>query len=62
MKQILQLNWQADEVNHLISCQPTAIKAMRLQTLLPAYPKAIEVRDILGKDEVRFQFDFMFSW
>ncbi len=25
---------------------------MRLQTLLPPYPKKIEVRDILGKDEV----------
>ncbi|XP_065063460.1 protein LKAAEAR1-like isoform X1 [Rhopilema esculentum] len=51
---LLRLRYEknrADEVNHLISCQPTAIKAMRLQTLLPAYPKAIEVRDILGKDE-----------
>lgn len=48
-----------EEVNHLISCQPTAIKAMRLQTLLPSYPKKIEVREMLGKDEVNFMVFFI---
>eukprot|EP00794_Sanderia_malayensis_P012254 gene12254-13516_t len=51
---LLRLHYQRNrgqEVSHLISCQPTAIKAMRLQTLLPPYPKKVEVRDMLGKDE-----------
>jgi len=51
---LLRLRYEksrAEEVNHLVSCQPTAIKAMRLQTLLPSYPKRIKARDMLGKDE-----------
>lgn len=39
------------EVNHLISCQPTALKAVRLQSLVPPNPEKIRIRDLLVKNE-----------
>ncbi|KXJ12396.1 protein LKAAEAR1 [Exaiptasia diaphana] len=44
-------NNRASEVNHLISCQPTALKAVRLQSLVPPYTDKICIRDLLGKSE-----------
>ncbi|XP_031548837.1 protein LKAAEAR1-like [Actinia tenebrosa] len=44
-------NNRASEVNHLISCQPTALKAVRLQSLVPPYTEKIHIRDLLGKNE-----------
>ncbi|XP_001634879.2 protein LKAAEAR1 [Nematostella vectensis] len=42
---------RASEVNHLISCQPTALKAVRLQSLVPPETDPIKIRDLLGKGE-----------
>ncbi|CAB4018685.1 Hypothetical predicted protein [Paramuricea clavata] len=42
---------KASEMNNLIACQPTAIKAVRLQCLVPPHPEKIVIRDLLGKDE-----------
>jgi hypothetical protein len=39
-------------MNNLIACQPSAIKAVRLQCLVPPHPEKIVIRDLLGKDEV----------
>ena len=39
-------------MNNLIACQPSAIKAVRLQCLVPPHPEKIFIRDLLGKDEV----------
>lgn len=39
-------------MNNLIACQPSAIKAVRLQCLVPPHPEKITIRDLLGKDEV----------
>ena len=44
---------QSSEVTHLISCQPTALKAVRLQSLVPPSPDKICIRDLLVKNEVR---------
>ncbi|ESO83208.1 hypothetical protein LOTGIDRAFT_236793 [Lottia gigantea] len=38
---IMRLRYQANraqEVSHLIACQPSALKAVRLQALVPPYP------------------------
>ena len=45
--------FQSSEVTHLISCQPTALKAVRLQSLVPPNPDKIYIRDLLVKNEVR---------
>lgn len=45
--------FQSSEVTHLISCQPTALKAVRLQSLVPPNPDKICIRDLLVKNEVR---------
>ena len=42
---------KASEMNNLIACQPSAIKAVRLQCLVPPHPEKIVIRDLLGKDE-----------
>jgi len=44
-------NNKASEINHLISCQPSALRAVRLQSLVPPRPEQIRIRDLLGKDE-----------
>lgn len=44
--------FQAQEISHLIACQPTALKAVRLQALVPAYPEREDRRDKLDKLEV----------
>lgn len=44
-------NNRRSEVNHLISCQPTALKAVRLQSLVPPSPDKIYIRDLLLKNE-----------
>ena len=44
--------FQSSEVTHLISCQPTALKAVRLQSLVPPSPDKIYIRDLLVKNEV----------
>jgi len=44
-------NNRASEVNHLISCQPTALKSVRLQSLVPPYAEKVFIRDVLGKNE-----------
>ena len=40
-------------MNHLIGCQPTALKAVRLQSLVPPSPDKIYIRDLLVKNEVK---------
>jgi len=44
-------NNRSSEVNHLISCQPTALKAVRLQSLVPPSPEKVYIRDLLVKNE-----------
>ncbi|KAL9961476.1 hypothetical protein ACROYT_G030422 [Oculina patagonica] len=44
-------NNRSSEVTHLISCQPTALKAVRLQSLVPPSPDKIYIRDLLVKNE-----------
>lgn len=44
-------NNRSSEVTHLISCQPTALKAVRLQSLVPPNPDKICIRDLLVKNE-----------
>ncbi|XP_027050633.1 protein LKAAEAR1-like [Pocillopora damicornis] len=44
-------NNRSSEVNHLIGCQPTALKAVRLQSLVPPSPDKIYIRDLLVKNE-----------
>ncbi|XP_071958008.1 uncharacterized protein [Antedon mediterranea] len=49
---VIRLRYQANraqEVKHLISCQPTAIKAVRLQVLVPPYPDNDSPGDALDK-------------
>lgn len=51
---IMRLRYQANraqEINHLISCQPSALKAVRLQALVPAKPETTDRPDILDKLE-----------
>ncbi|XP_061169394.1 protein LKAAEAR1-like [Saccostrea echinata] len=51
---IMRLRYQANraqEISHLIACQPTALKAVRLQALVPAYPEREERKDRLDKLE-----------
>ncbi|XP_033099441.1 protein LKAAEAR1-like isoform X2 [Anneissia japonica] len=51
---VIRLRYQtnrAQEVKHLISCQPTAIKAVRLQVLVPPYPDAESPGDNIDKLE-----------
>ncbi|XP_013394044.2 protein LKAAEAR1-like, partial [Lingula anatina] len=40
---------RAQEINHLISCQPTAIKAVRLQALVPSSAERKDKGDRLDK-------------
>ncbi|XP_078275265.1 protein LKAAEAR1-like [Rhinoraja longicauda] len=42
---------RADEINLLISSQPTARKAIRLEALLPPYQDKIHLKDTLNKLE-----------
>lgn len=51
--------FQSSEVTHLISCQPTALKAVRLQSLVPPNPDKIYIRDLLVKNEVRIHLFFV---
>ncbi|XP_057308917.1 uncharacterized protein LOC130647171 [Hydractinia symbiolongicarpus] len=44
-------NERAVEINRLISTQPTAIKAVRLQSLLPPIPNKIKFRDVVIKEQ-----------
>ncbi|XP_064652970.1 protein LKAAEAR1-like [Lineus longissimus] len=49
---IMRLRYFANrgqEVNHLISCQPSALKAVRLQALLPAHTDYDNVNDTMEK-------------
>lgn len=49
---IMRLRYQssrAQEISHLIACQPTALKAVRLQALIPAYPDIKDKGDALDK-------------
>lgn len=51
---IMRLRYQANraqEISHLIACQPTALKAVRLQALVPAYPEREDRKDRLDKLE-----------
>ncbi|XP_048730763.1 protein LKAAEAR1-like [Ostrea edulis] len=51
---IMRLRYQANraqEISHLIACQPTALKAVRLQALVPSYPDKDDRRDRLDKLE-----------
>ncbi|KAK7478644.1 hypothetical protein BaRGS_00030107 [Batillaria attramentaria] len=54
---IMRLRYQANkaqEIGHLIACQPVALKAVRLQALLPAYPSNKDKGDQLNKlDRIR---------
>lgn len=58
---IMRLRYQANrgqEINHLISCQPTALKAVRLQALIPSKPDTFEDADSLEKLAVSFRIIF----
>ncbi|XP_077990191.1 protein LKAAEAR1-like [Glandiceps talaboti] len=47
---VMRLRYQAnraEEVKHLIACQPTSLKAVRLQALVPPYPESISSSDAL---------------
>ncbi|XP_076438083.1 uncharacterized protein LOC143277191 [Babylonia areolata] len=49
---IMRLRYQANraqEIGHLIACQPVALKAVRLQALLPPYPDVKDKGDQLDK-------------
>ncbi|WAR16258.1 LKAM1-like protein [Mya arenaria] len=49
---IMRLRYQssrAQEIGHLIACQPTALKAVRLQALVPSYPNEKDRGDSLEK-------------
>jgi len=49
---IMRLRYQANrgqEINHLISCQPSALQAVRLQALVPAKSELQEENDTLEK-------------
>ncbi|PIK44725.1 hypothetical protein BSL78_18397 [Apostichopus japonicus] len=51
---IMRLHYQnnrAEEIRHLISCQPTAIKAVRLQAMVPPVPEKGSPADSLDKLE-----------
>ena len=48
--------FQAQEISHLIACQPTALKAVRLQALVPSYPEREDRKDRLDKLEVILAF------
>lgn len=53
---IMRLRYQANrgqEINHLISCQPSALKAVRLQALVPAKSDLAEHNDSMEKLSVR---------
>lgn len=54
--------FQSSEVTHLISCQPTALKAVRLQSLVPPNPDKICIRDLLVKNEVRIHKSTKIFW
>lgn len=49
---------QAQEIGHLIACQPVALKAVRLQALLPHCPEKKSRPDDLSKSEVSAKFRF----
>ncbi|MEE6506316.1 hypothetical protein FKM82_007626 [Ascaphus truei] len=40
---------RAQEINHLISCQPTARDAIRLEVLLPPMPDTVDLPDSLDR-------------
>ncbi|GFS18160.1 protein LKAAEAR1-like [Elysia marginata] len=49
---IMRLRYQANraqEISHLISCQPVALKAVRLQALVPPYSEMKDKGDTLDK-------------
>lgn len=49
---IMRLRYQANraqEISHLISCQPSALNAVRLQALLPTKGEESEREDTLEK-------------
>jgi len=49
---IMRLRYQANraqEIHHLISCQPVALKAVRLQALVPPYSELKDTGDRLDK-------------
>ena len=53
----MRLRYQANkaqEINHLISCQPSAMKAVRLQALVPSKSDLTEKNDTLEKLAVSF--------
>jgi len=56
---IMRLRYQANraqEIGHLIACQPVALKAVRLQALVPPYPDMRDKGDHLDKmDRVRVE-------
>eukprot|EP00916_Digyalum_oweni_P008323 GHVL01013947.1.p1 GENE.GHVL01013947.1~~GHVL01013947.1.p1 ORF type:complete len:174 (+),score=13.41 GHVL01013947.1:126-647(+) len=56
---IMRLRYQANraqEIGHLIACQPVALKAVRLQALVPPYPDTKDKGDQLDKlDRVRVE-------
>lgn len=45
--------WQAQEISHLIACQPVALKAVRLQALVPPHAEIKDKGDLLDKFSVR---------
>ena len=52
---IMRMRYEANrgqEINHLIACQPTARKAVRLQALIPVKPEDRSQGDKLNKIEV----------
>ena len=49
-------SFQAQEISHLIACQPTALKAVRLQALIPSYPDTKDKGDTLDKLDVSIEF------
>ncbi|XP_070534782.1 protein LKAAEAR1-like [Ptychodera flava] len=47
---VMRLRYQAnraEEVKHLIACQPTSLKAVRLQALVPPYQESVSSGDAL---------------
>ncbi|XP_059177840.1 protein LKAAEAR1-like isoform X2 [Physella acuta] len=49
---VMRLRYQANraqEISHLIACQPVALKAVRLQALVPPHAEIKEKGDLLDK-------------
>ncbi|XP_050389421.1 protein LKAAEAR1 isoform X1 [Patella vulgata] len=52
---IMRLRYQANraqEISHLIACQPSALKAVRLQALVPPYSDAKSKKDDMDKLDI----------